>query len=177
MNKSELKEMDRGILQHWERGVLLEKIELEHPKARSRIQGYKDRGVVGVNRTVDWDKFEAVDPPLMRGGIAKGNIYDNTGRISKGNTKAIPGGNTEVIPGIALSSEEVETLRDLLGWWRSRRDTGMVQRGKKKAVTFKMDEGLLEALRGESKREGKSQAEVLSQALRAHLAAGIGKRR
>lgn len=174
MNKPDLKEVDRGILQHWERGVLLEKIEIEHPKARSRIQGYKDRGIVGADRVVDWKKFEVVDPPLMRGGIAKGKSQDNTRGIACRNTKAIPGDNTKAIPGIALSSEEVETLRDLLSWWRSRKDVTGKQSGKRKAVTFKIDEGLIDALKGESKREGKSQAEVLSQALRAYLAASAG---
>ena len=66
MNKIELKEMDREILWRWEQKVLLEKIELQYPKARSRIQAYKNRGVVGEGRAVDWAKFEAADPPQMR---------------------------------------------------------------------------------------------------------------
>lgn len=169
MNKAELKEIDREILQFWEGRVLLEKIEVQYPKARARIQGYKDRGIVGEGRVVNWGKFEEVDPPLIRGGIAKRNPPDNTGGIAQGNTKIIPGGSIPEIPGIVLSSDEVEILRELLGWWRSRKGAEAIQKGKRKAITFKIDEGLIEALKGASKREGKSQAEILSLSLWSYL--------
>ena len=186
MDKIELKEMDREILRLWEGGVLLDKIELGHPKARSRVQAYKNRGIVGEGRAVDWAKFEAVDPPQMRAGIAGDKAADNTEGIAGDNTKAIPGivsdntptiprGNTRTIPGIALSPEDAEALRELVSWWRTRKEDGGVQGGKRKAVTFKLAEGLLEALKSAAEQEGLSQAEILSRALRAYLGGAGGQ--
>ncbi len=169
MNKVELKEMDEGILRFWEDKVLLETIELQYPKARSRIQSYRNLGVVDSGREVNWAKFKEADPPLMRGGMAKSHTSRHTERMADSHIHAISKRHTSAIPGMALSAEDTDTLRELLTWWKTRKEDGGVQGGEKQKATFWIDEGLLKALKARSKKEGSSQAEIVAQALRAYF--------
>ena len=121
-----------------------------------RLKAFRKQGILEGNHKannviVHWDQINS-------------NTESNTPVIQKEEKR-----NTSAIQRISLSEEDAEILRQLIEREKAAQAGGVQSSGTKKAVTFRLDTALLDALKRRADAEGQTTTELLTRAIEGYL--------
>jgi hypothetical protein len=155
-------------------GAIADRLQTSLSTVQARLKRYDELGLLQVDEVVHWGEVERIKAGERSDEIVLNRELENRRREKAISKSPFSGffSQEDTSPeqtGVIFSAGDLKTLQALARDQQARWDRAVLRSGTRKMASFRLDSGLLDALKSWAKDEGITDTEAVNQAIEALL--------